>query len=181
MKIDLHIHTNVSDGFYTPKQVIDEAFKNGVSTIAIADHDTIEAYNDELFAYSESKNIKLINAVEISTKISKCGIHVLGYNFNLNDNIFKENLYKIRNARHDYLHNVAQKLNELGYFLNVDELDKIDAVTKAHIALDVINNKQNEKLLLNTFSHIPSKGEFIETIMNENCPAYVKKETVTPK
>ena len=181
MKIDLHIHTNVSDGFYTPKQVIDEAFKNGVSTIAIADHDTIEAYNDELFAYSESKNIKLINAVEISTKISKCGIHVLGYNFNLNDNIFKENLYKIRNARHDYLHNVAQKLNELGYFLNVDELDKIDAVTKAHIALDVINNKQNEKLLLNTFSHIPSKGEFIETIMNENCPAYVKKKTVTPK
>ena len=181
MKIDLHIHTNVSDGFYTPKQVIDEAFKNGVSTIAIADHDTIEAYNDELFAYSESKNIKLINAVEISTKISKCGIHVLGYNFNLNDNIFKENLYKIRNARHDYLHNVAQKLNELGYFLNVDELDKIDAVAKAHIALDVINNKQNEKLLLNTFSHIPSKGEFIETIMNENCPAYVKKKTVTPK
>lgn len=181
MKIDLHIHTNVSDGFYTPKQVIDEAFKNGVSTIAIADHDTIEAYNDELFAYSENKNIKLINAVEISTKISKCGIHVLGYNFNLNDNIFKENLYKIRNARHDYLHNVAQKLNELGYFLNVDELDKIDAVTKAHIALDVINNKQNEKLLLNTFSHIPSKGEFIETIMNENCPAYVKKKTVTPK
>ena len=134
-----------------------------------------------MFAYSESKNIKLINAVEISTKISKCGIHVLGYNFNLNDNIFKENLYKIRNARHDYLHNVAQKLNELGYFLNVDELDKIDAVTKAHIALDVINNKQNEKLLLNTFSHIPSKGEFIETIMNENCPAYVKKKTVTPK
>ena len=177
----MHIHTNVSDGFYTPKQVIDEAFKNGVSTIAIADHDTIEAYNDELFAYSESKNIKLINAVEISTKISKCGIHVLGYNFNLNDNIFKENLYKIRNARHDYLHNVAQKLNELGYFLNVDELDKIDAVAKAHIALDVINNKQNEKLLLNTFSHIPSKGEFIETIMNENCPAYVKKKTVTPK
>lgn len=181
MKIDLHIHTNVSDGFYTPKQVIDEAFKNGVSTIAIADHDTIEAYNDELFAYAESKNIKLISAVEISTKISKCGIHVLGYNFNLNDNIFKENLYKIRNARHDYLHNVAQKLKELGYFINVDELDKIDSVTKAHIALDVINNKQNEKLLLNTFRHIPSKGEFIETIMNENCPAYVKKKTVTPK
>ena len=47
--------------------------------------------------------------------------------------------------------------------------------------MDVINNKQNEKLLLNTFSHIPSKGEFIETIMNENCPAYVKKKTVTPK
>ena len=180
-RIDLHIHTTMSDGAYTPKEVIDEAEKNGVDIIAIADHDTIEAYNKELFEYANSKNIKLINAVEISTKVAKAGVHVLGYNFNLNDEVFRQRLLKIRNARHDYLHNVAEKLNELGYKSNVEELDKIDAVTKAHISLDVINNKENEKLLLSTFNHIPSKGEFIEAIMNENCPAYVKKETVTPK
>ena len=180
-KIDLHIHTNMSDGTYTPKQIIDEAYNNGVSTIAIADHDTTEAYTDELLAYAKRKNIKLISAVEISTKISKCGIHVLGYNFDINNNTFKESLYKIKNARHIYLHNVSKKINELGYYINVEELDKIDSVTKAHIALDIINNKRNEKLLLSTFNHIPNKGEFIETIMNENCPAYVKKEAVTPK
>ena len=180
-RIDLHIHTTKSDGALTPKEVIDEAYKNGVSAMAIADHDTIEAYNEEIFKYAEDKNIKLISAVEISTKINKCGIHVLGYNFDLNNKEFQEKLCKIRNARHDYLHNVAKKLNELGYYLNVEELDKIDAVTKAHIALDVINNKKNKELLLENFNHIPSKGEFIETIMNENCPAYVKKESVTPK
>lgn len=180
-KIDLHIHTTMSDGALTPKEVIDEAFNNGVSIIAIADHDTIEAYNDDLFSYAKSKNITLINAVEISTKTNKAGIHVLGYNFDLNDKQFQEKLYKIRNTRHDYLHNVAKKLNELGYFLNVEELDKIDAVTKAHIALDIINNEKNREILLENFNHIPSMGEFIETVMNENCPAYVKKETVTPK
>ena len=180
-KIDLHIHTTMSDGFLTPKEVIDEANKNGVYAIAIADHDTIEAYNEELFNYAVSKNVKLINAVEISTKNKKAGIHVLGYNFELNDKKFQQRLYKIRNARHDYLYNVSKKLNELGYILNIEELDKIDSVTKAHIALDVINNEKNKELLLKTFNHIPSKGEFIETIMNENCPAYVKKETVTPK
>lgn len=180
-RIDLHIHTNISDGVLTPKEVIDEAYKNGVSVISIADHDTIEAYNNELFAYAENKNIKIISAVEISTKINKAGIHVLGYNFDLNDKQFQERLYKIRNARHVYLHNVTKKLNELGYILNVEELDKIDAVTKAHIALDLINNEKNKELLLKNFGHIPNKGEFIETIMNENCPAYVKKETVTPK
>lgn len=180
-KIDLHIHTTMSDGFLTPKEVIDEANKNGVYAIAIADHDTIEAYNEELFNYATSKNVKLINAVEISTKSKKAGIHVLGYNFDLDDKKFQERLYKIRNPRHDYLYNVGKKLNELGYILNVEELDKIDAVTKAHIALDVINNEKNKELLLKTFNHIPSKGEFIETIMNENCPAYVKKESVTPK
>lgn len=180
-KIDLHIHTTMSDGFLSPKEVIDEAYKNGVSVIAIADHDTIEAYNEELFKIAESKNIKIINAVEISTKTEKVGIHVLGYNFNVNDEILKERLSKIRNARHDYLHNVANKLNELGYILNVEELDKIDAVTKAHIALDIVNNELNREELLKNFNHIPSKGEFIETIMNENCPAYVRKEAVTPK
>ena len=180
-RIDLHIHTNISDGVLSPKKVVDEAYKNEISVISIADHDTIDAYNDELFAYANSKNVKLIPGVEISTKINKCGIHVLGYNFDLNDKTFKEKLSKIRNARHVYLHNVSKKLNKLGYFLNVEELDKIDAVTKAHIALDIINNIKNKNTLLTNFGHIPTKGEFIESVMNENCPAYEIKETVTPK
>lgn len=180
-RIDLHIHTTMSDGSFTPKQVIDEAVKNGVSTISIADHDTVEAYTEELFIYAASKNINIIRGVEISTKNSKVGIHVLGYNYDLENEEFKESLKRIRNARHDYLHNVSKKLNELGYTLNVEELDKIDSVTKAHIALDVISNKENEGILIKEFGHIPNKGEFIETIMNENCPAYVRKESVTPK
>lgn len=180
-RVDLHIHTNISDGTLTPKQVIDEAVKNGVSVIAIADHDIVDAYNDDLFQYAESKNVKLINAVEMSTRANKTGVHVLGYNYDLNDMKFRERLSKLRNARHDYLHNVAVKLNELGYVVNVEELDKIDAVTKAHISLDVVNDEKNRALLMNNFGHIPSKGEFIETVMNENCPAYVKKEQITPK
>ena len=76
---------------------------------------------------------------------------------------------------------MAKKLEEIGYYLNVEELDKIDAVTKAHIALDIVNNEKNKAKLMNDFGYIPSKGEFIETIMNENCPEYVKKRTVSPK
>ena len=180
-RIDLHIHTTMSDGALSPKQVIDEAYKNGVSVMAIADHDTTESYTDELFKYAKSKNIKLIPAVEISTKASKAGVHVLGYNFDWKDEKFKEELFKLRNIRHDYLHDVAKKLEEIGYYLNVEELDKIDAVTKAHIALDIVSDEKNKEKLINDFGYIPSKGEFIETIMNENCPAYVKKRTVSPK
>lgn len=180
-RIDLHIHTSISDGVLTPMEVIDEAVKNGVSVISIADHDTIDAYTDELFEYAKTKNIKLIPAVEISTKTKKSGIHVLGYNFDLEDAKFKEKLKQIRNARHDYLHKVAKKLVELGYCVNLTELDKIDAVTKAHIAIDLTNNPANKDKLVEEFGHIPAKGEFIETIMNENCPAYVEKVTVTPR
>lgn len=180
-KIDLHIHTNCSDGNLNPFEVIDDAVKNNLDTIAIADHDTLSAYTDDLYEYAKNKKINIINAVEISTKINKCGIHVLGYNVDINDKELNAKLEKLRNARHDYLYNVGNKLIDLGYDVNIIELNKIDAVTKAHIALDVINNKNNQELLLKEFDHIPSKGEFIETIMNEGCPAYVKKESISPK
>lgn len=181
MKIDLHIHTKMSDGELTPKEVIDKAIENKVKVISITDHDTIEAYTEELIQYAENKRIKLIKGVEISTKINKCGIHVLGYNIDVENEKFKESLYKIRNARHEYLYKVSEKLEKLGYYINTEELDKIDAVTKAHIALDIIKSSKNEQKFLDEFGHIPGKGEFIETVMNENCPAYVKKETVTPQ
>ena len=179
--IDLHIHSNLSDGVLSPKEIIDRAINNGVSVIAIADHDTILAYNDDLFNYADAKNIKIIPAVEISTRYMGIGIHVLGYNFDVNNKNFTDKLYVIRNARHIYLHDVATKLNEVGYIIDVDSLDKIDAVSKAHIALNIVENEDNRELLLKTFGHIPSKGEFIETIMNEGCPCYVEKEAISPK
>ena len=179
--IDLHIHSNLSDGELSPKEIIDKAVNNGVNVIAIADHDTTLAYNDDLFKYAEEKNIKIIPAVEISTKFKGIEIHVLGYNFDINNKKLKDKLYYIRNARHIYLYDVSSKLKELGYIIDVNSLDKIDAVTKAHIALNIVENEDNRELLLKTFGHIPSKGEFIETILNEGCPCYVEKEAISPK
>ena len=179
--IDLHIHTTCSDGELTPKEVIDVAIKNRVSVISITDHDTIWAYQKELFDYAKDNNIKIIPGVEISTKSDKCGIHVLGYNIDLNNEEFKNKLEKLRNSRHEYLYQVADKLNILGYIIDVTSLDKIEAVTKAHIALNVISNDKNKDILMREFGHIPNKDEFIETIMNEDCPAYVKKNTITPR
>lgn len=180
-RIDLHIHTNCSDGELSPKEVIDEASKNGATTIAITDHDTTEAYTDELYEHAKSKNIKIINGVEISSKTSNAGIHVLGYEFDINNQELIQKLYMLRNARHKYLKDVASKLEELGYKINVIELDKIDAVAKSHIAQDIVSNSENEELLLENFKHIPTRGEFIEAIMNRGGPAYVRKESITPK
>ena len=179
-RIDLHMHSTISDGTLTPKEIIDEAVKNGVDTISICDHDSLDAYTDELFEYARKNNIDLIKGVEISTQ-GEVGVHVLGYNFDLNNKDLLDALYRLKNSRHIYLHDVAKKLEEFGYKVNVAELDKVEAVTKAHIATDIVTNKANEELLLKKFGHIPNMGEFIETIMNEGCPAYVKKNTITPK
>lgn len=179
--IDLHIHTNCSDGTFSPKEIIDEASKNGVSIIAIADHDTMDAYTEDLEKYAKEKKIKLIPAVEISTKTKKSGVHILGYNLNKEHPKLKEKLSVLKNVRHEYLINVSRKLEQLGYIVNTKTLDQIDTVTKAHIAKDVIQNSKNNEILLKEFGKIPAMGEFIETIMNEGCPAYVKKETISPK
>ena len=178
--IDLHVHSNCSDGLLSPKEIIDKAVANGVSVISIADHDTVDAYNDELFQYANSKGVQIIPAVEISTKTEKCGIHVLGYNFDLSNKVLLDKLASLRNARHDYLYQVSIKLKGLGYIVRVSDLSKIESVTKAHISTDIVSNPVNSDKLLETFGYIPEKGEFIEKVMNEGCPAYVEKNTITP-
>lgn len=173
--IDLHIHTNMSDGVFSPKEIIDIAKENNVEYLSITDHDSVFAYNDELFEYAKNKGINLITGVEVSTKTDKCGIHVLGYDLDTTNKDLNDMLFKIQNARHIYLKDVSEKLISLGYKINFEELDKIDIVTKAHISLDIIQNPENEELLLKDFGKIPSKGEFIEGIMNEGCKGYVTK------
>lgn len=179
-RIDLHIHTSMSDGTLSPNEVIDMAVRNNVDVISITDHDNCDAYSEEFFYYAKLNNVKVITGVEISTSFNGIGVHILGYNLDINNKILKERLFSLRNIRHKYLVDVSIRLRELGYVLNFDVLDKVDAVTKAHIALDIINNPKNRKILLNEFGHIPNKGEFIETIMNKGCPAYVKKDTISP-
>lgn len=179
-KIDLHVHTTKSDGVLTPHQVLEEAVKNNVKYLAIADHDTIAAYTEKFFEEAKEKGINIIPAVEISTKLSGKSVHVLGYNIDVNDKHFINELYHLRNIRHDYLKEVTKKLEELGYEVDFQKLNEIDSVTKAHIADDVVTNKKNKPLLKETFGHIPNRGEFIETIMNYGCPGYVKKRTITP-
>lgn len=180
MKIDFHIHRTYSDGTLSPKEVIDVAVKNNVKVISITDHDSIEAYNDELFDYANKNGIKLIVGVEISTKIEKCGIHILAYNFDVNNQELKNLLNEAQNNRQKYLIDVTNSLEKIGFTVNLDKLKTIESVTKAHIADDILNNQINIQKLIKFFGHIPNKGEFIETIMNEGCIAYVPKKHITP-
>ena len=52
--IDLHIHTNKSDGMYTPREIIDMAYSNGINKISITDHDTVSAYTKDLIEYAKT-------------------------------------------------------------------------------------------------------------------------------
>lgn len=179
-KIDLHIHTTCSDGVLTPIEVVEAAKANGVSTMAIADHDSIEAYTDEFFTTAKKNGIEVITAVEMSTRFFNVGFHVLGYGFDLKNERLLSTLSMLKNARKNYASQVAVLLGKLGYAIDIDALLQLTTVTKAHIALQIVGEEKNRDVLMQNFGHIPSMGEFIETVMNENCPAFVEKFSITP-
>ena len=181
VKIDLHIHSNKSDGELSPFEIVDMAKNNGVKVMSITDHDTLGAYSPELFEYSEKQGVKLITGIEISTKHEKGGFHVLGYNIDIENEELLEELKQMRNNRKDYLVEVAEKLKEFGFLTNVSELQKVESVTKANVASDILNNPLNEMALKEYFGYIPTRSEFITTLLLKGCPAYIRKPSVSPK
>ena len=157
----------------------------------------IEKVNEALekAKYDDSKdlyNIKKYVAIFVACIITFSGIVYAGAKlysdvwkipekFNYEEDVYisEEEMSKV--ISEDKIKEIAlNKLNELGYIVNTNELDKIDSVTKAHIANDIINNEKNRDLLIKNFNCIPNKGEFIETLLNENCPCYVEKLSITP-
>ena len=75
MKVDLHVHTNNSDGDLSIEEVLKLAKKNDLKEISIADHDTIIKL--ENFTELEQKyNLLIIPSIEIPTNIH--GMHILG-------------------------------------------------------------------------------------------------------
>ena len=74
MNIDLHCHTNISDGVLTPNQLIALAIERGIDILSITDHDTLDAY---LNIDSVPKQLRLIPGIEFSSQWRKQGIHVV--------------------------------------------------------------------------------------------------------
>ena len=78
-RYDLHCHSSASDGSLTPMELIDLAKKKGLCGICISDHDTLDAYSQEVFRYAHKQSIKLIEGVEVSTCHKGVAVHVLAY------------------------------------------------------------------------------------------------------
>ena len=76
--IDLHSHTNESDGSCSPTELVAEALRAGVTTLGITDHDTFKGY-DQARAAAAAAGLKLVCGIELSTKLHGHSAHLLGY------------------------------------------------------------------------------------------------------
>ena len=91
--IDLHTHTNYSDGDLSPYELIRLAIERRVGILGITDHDTLDGIKqiDKTNSLIVDSGIQIIDGVELSAKVSKGRMHILGYDIDINNvNINKE-------------------------------------------------------------------------------------------
>jgi 3',5'-nucleoside bisphosphate phosphatase len=123
--IDLHSHTDRSDGTFTPAELIAEAVRVGLSALAITDHDTFAGY-DAAVPLAAQAGLELICGIEISTRYQGASVHVLGY-FPLTQpsDEFRGWLDFMLEMRRDRNKRLITKLQSLGLDITLAEVEKM--------------------------------------------------------
>lgn len=127
--IDLHIHTNFSDGTDSVEQLIDNIIKSNIKIFSITDHDTIKGCKFLQGNFKQiltDKNIKFINGIEFSTRLNNMSIHILAYDFSINNKVILKLIKKGQNLRKQRTLKRIELLNsEFNIKLPDKELKKI--------------------------------------------------------
>ncbi len=96
--IDMHTHTNYSDGDLSPQELIELAIKSNIGTLAITDHDTIDGVKtiDRSNFMIVDSDINIINGIELSVKVPQGRMHILGYDIDLNNKELNNKMIKLK-------------------------------------------------------------------------------------
>ena len=95
--IDMHIHTVYSDGEKTPCEIVEMVKENNVSTFSITDHDTVLGVKD-LYENYHDNDLRFIPGIELTGKIDKGRLHILGYGIDPYNNKLSEMLTGLRES-----------------------------------------------------------------------------------
>ena len=113
LMIDLHSHSNISDGLLSPTELVAHAAQHGVSVLALTDHDDISGLSEARQA-AALHGIQLINGVEISVTWKKRTLHVVGLNVDVENEALKTGLAAVRQGRLERAKQMAAGLEKSG-------------------------------------------------------------------
>lgn len=129
--IDLHTHTNQSDGTCTPEQLINKALEIGLEALAISDHDTFAGY-DQAVPLAAQAGLELICGIELSTRVDGLSstrgrsVHLLGYFLDQGPSQqFRTWLLEIQENRRERNRDLIAKLQSLGISIGLEEVQTI--------------------------------------------------------
>lgn len=170
-KIDLHLHTNLSDGLLSPENVIILAKENGCQTIAITDHELCENY--ELL--SQKYDINIISGIEFNTSISN--LHLLGYGIIDFDKMNAEML-SLRKLNEVICIEVIERLRKDGIEVSIKQLkDYLDSINLDNQILD-------KRKLVKYLIHMGYSSTIVETyqkLIGKGQKYYVPNIKLSPK
>jgi len=182
--IDLHVHTTASDGIYTPAEVIRKAKEVGLAAIGVTDHDTINGVR-EAVRVGKKLGLEVVPGVEISsywTEQERREFHILGYYVDLDSKLLNSTLNHYQQVRIERAKKIVKKLRNLGFSITYERVRKLarGAIGRPHLTRAVLENKENEKTLIEIFGKTPDFSEFIQTYIISGKPAYVEKAGMEP-
>ena len=171
-KVDLHIHSTVSDGQLSPADIVHKAAELGLTIIAITDHDAVDGIAPALVAAQAFPRLKVISGVEISTDVPNGEVHVLGYFLDYTDRGLKAALSRLRHSREQRAQKMVTKLRGLGIDIDwqrVQELAGSGTIGRPHLAQAMLEK-----------GYIASLKEAFTSYIGRDGPAYVEREKMTP-
>lgn len=169
---DLHIHTDFSDGTMTPGQVVKEASKLNLRTIAITDHDSVDAIEIAQIV-GNMEGVDVIPAIELSSYYEPADIHLLGYYIDIKNSALIEKLAELRFERVERIKKITKKLRAIGVKVEhqeVFDVSKEGSPGRMHIA-DVLCSK----------GYCTNIRETFKKYLSDNGPAFVPKVALTLK
>lgn len=170
-KVDFHLHSNASDGLFSPEEIIKITAEAGLDALGLTDHDTTSGLV-EADSAAESYGIELIPGVEISVYEDNSEVHILGYYPRQREQL-SEGLLLMQKERFKRMEIIIEKLNKLGMEISFDEV--INEAGKAapgrlHVARLLIKKKYARTL-----------NEAFYSYLNRNQPAFVPRRTLSMK
>ena len=137
MPIDLHIHSNCSDGVFSVQEIMKEARKRNIKLLSITDHDTVDC-QEEAMILAEKRGIPYVSGVELNITFSNPGyrenkrisLDILGYQFDVRDKSLRNELFRIAKHREERGKKILFKINvelekEGVEKLTIDDFNKI--------------------------------------------------------
>ncbi len=171
--IDLHVHSNASDGSFSPEEVVDLAKNAGLSTFALTDHDTIDGIEKAQEYAKKIGGIEVIPGTELSCYYGDREIHIVGLFVDYQNSAFCKALEDLKIAREQRNQQMVQKFVDAGIPLTIEELkhgNPNSVITRAHFARVLV-----EKGICK------DKKEAFEKYLGIGCPFYLPKPKVTPE
>ena len=164
MKLDLHTHTNYSDGELSVEDNIKRAKELGLNGIAITDHDNIDSWKD----INKIEDYLIIKGVELSTYYKDENVHLLGYYLN-NDKPYEELenfLIDLREKRKERVNKIIRLLKQFDINLTAEEIFKEadGAVGRPHVAKAIMKKYPERNY---------TKDYIFDNFIGNDKPAYV--------